>query len=312
MKRLLTLLLTITLFNACSDDNEKPKTSIQIDSNSVQYSVSTKKNTTIAIKGKRTYIDWGDNSIEEYTINKKFEKVTHEYKNSGTYCIKILTDSLTGLFLYDENNDTEYSELKIGNSVKLKEFDIENFNDLQYLDLNIADLENLLIMNCKNLKSISVNKCLSLNYINIKHTPITTLDLRNNNKISFIFCEYTELNKLLTGNIDNLSSFGCNYSKIKTLSLENAKNLSFIECIGNNLTNVELKNNPMLVELLLDNNMLDTNAINQIFSDLLPVGYQNKKYITFKNNPGEETCDKKIVLDKGWSIENYSQKIIQQ
>lgn len=48
------------------------------------------------------------------------------------------------------------------------------------------------------------------------------------------------------------------------------------------------------------------------FLILLPVGYQNKKYITFKNNPGEETCDKKIVLDKGWSIENYSQKIIQQ
>lgn len=68
----------------------------------------------------------------------------------------------------------------------------------------------------------------------------------------------------------------------------------------------------MLVELLLDNNMLDTNAINQIFSDLLPVGYQNKKYITFKNNPGKENCDKKIVLDKGWSIENYSHKIIQQ
>lgn len=49
----------------------------------------------------------------------------------------------------------------------------------------------------------------------------------------------------------------------------------------------------MLVELLLDNNMLDTNAINQIFSDLLPVGYQNKKYITFKI-----IREKKLVIRK--------------
>jgi hypothetical protein len=49
-----------------------------------------------------------------------------------------------------------------------------------------------------------------------------------------------------------------------------------------------------------NNNQLSASALNALFSSLPTINEGDEGQIIINGNPGEDTCDKSIAINKGW------------
>ena len=93
-----------------------------------------------------------------------------------------------------------------------------------------------------------------------------------------------------------IRGFWCYTKHITSLDVSGCPALTSLRCYGNNLTSLEVSKNTALTYLRCGNNNLSASALNKIFNDL-PINDGN---IYFNDNPGTDTCDKRILDYKRW------------
>jgi Leucine-rich repeat (LRR) protein len=86
---------------------------------------------------------------------------------------------------------------------------------------------------------------------------------------------------------------------LTTLNLTGCTSLGSLDCSGNQLTSLDVSSLTSLSSLLGFNNQLSSNALNTIFENL-PEGIPSVSHLIIENNPGSDTCNRGIAINKGW------------
>ena len=122
--------------------------------------------------------------------------------------------------------------------------------------------------------------------------------------------EYSNRNPHIVTIKGNISEFwqgeGTWHNNITSLNVSKCPALTMLDCGGNKLTSLDVSKNTALTDLSCWSNKLTSSALNQIFRDLpqgktVDDGYSQSTIYIYRN-PGPETCDKCIAINKGWRV----------
>ena len=102
------------------------------------------------------------------------------------------------------------------------------------------------------------------------------------------------------------------YNKLTELDLSDNSNISELRCEHNQLTRLMVPQGSLLEHLYCHSNQLDEDALNTLFDSLgqvlEPAIYYPtppRQYrISFNDNPGADDCNRNILNDKNWIVEN--------
>ncbi|WP_337968082.1 T9SS type A sorting domain-containing protein [uncultured Flavobacterium sp.] len=122
-----------------------------------------------------------------------------------------------------------------------------SWNTLTTLDVskNIA-LENLSINN-NNFTSIDVSHNNNLQYFTCLSNQLTDIDVTKNQKLRSLWCSSNQITTLDLSKNTSLTAIICTDSKLSSINLKNGNNQSITN------TSINLKNNPFLKCILVDN-----------------------------------------------------------
>jgi hypothetical protein len=134
---------------------------------------------------------------------------------------------------------------------------------------------------------------------------LQSIDISKNTNLRFLACYDNYLTSLdVTQNllIEELSI------SISGTSFDVSKNtkLKRLNCGRGNLTNLEVSKNTELVYIYCCDNNLSVDALNALFSSLLPKTASDNAAIYVGGNPGSGSCDRSIATDKGWTVDDSS------
>ena len=265
-------------------------------------------------------IDWGDGSVEEFTLNGTTEVLTHSYTNRELQTIIVDTKSMTefGLGLYGS-----YKELRFGNNPTLEYLDcynngltilsIEKASALTYLSCGYNQLKSLDVSGCvalkilyceyNQLKTLNINGCTALTVLGCYKNQLSSLDMSKCTELMVLSCSYNELMALDVSKCTGLLSLGCSDNKLTLLDVTKCVELNGFSCDYNRLTTLDVSKCINLTDLSCRGNQLTATDLNSLFNSL-PNKYDVFQYfsIYIANNPGTDTCDKSIAIAKGWDF----------
>lgn len=258
-----------------------------------------------------TYDNIDNSSPFKYTIQSREMCIQWGYStNPSDYIFMGNTDSIVAIkpIVHNFPSSGEYG-------VKIKSLELKGL-DLSKVDSN-------------EIKSLKLTKCDKLQRLFCKNQPITELDLSGCPLLIELVCGYTggtqtlsDITKLselrflsINGatNIvdfnfsanDSLQTVSFSQANLTQLHLDSLKILASVVIDGcSSFQYLSLSNNNNLVELSLTNNTsLDSDALNEIFREL-PQAKNANCTITLGGNKGDNSCDRSIALDKGWTFKD--------
>ncbi|WP_281298917.1 DUF7619 domain-containing protein [Flavobacterium limnophilum] len=180
----------------------------------------------------------------------------------------------------DVNNDKEIqiteaeniSWLTLGNSLISDLVGIENFTQLNYLDLsnqgaavynnikslNISSLTKLEYLNCKSnsLKTLDFTACKDLKYLNCSNNNIGSLDLRGFTKLENIESDSAYLTFLNVDGLVSLKTLLASGNQFTTLDLTTCKNLEEVVMHSGGLITLDASGLAKLKKMNVYNNKL--------------------------------------------------------
>ncbi len=115
-------------------------------------------------------------------------------------------------------------------------------------------------------------------------------------KIRGFWCYTKHITSLDVSGCPALTSLRCYGNNLTSLEVSKNTALTSLDCGNNSLTSLDISKNTALTYLRCGNNNLSASALNKIFNDL-PINDGN---IYFNDNPGTDTCDKRILDYKRW------------
>ena len=115
-------------------------------------------------------------------------------------------------------------------------------------------------------------------------------------KIRGFWCYTKHITSLDVSGCPALTSLRCYGNNLTSLEVSKNTALTKLSCGNNSLTSLDISKNTALTYLRCGNNNLSASALNKIFNDL-PINDGN---IYFNDNPGTDTCDKRILDYKRW------------
>jgi len=221
---------------------------------------------TITMAGSGTIIiDWGDGSASEtYTLLVYIVDYVRSYSYSHDYSVEFYNTSLT---------------------------------------ITITG-ENITHLRCNNLglTGLDVSKNTELTDLWCYNNQLTSLDISKNTALTSLFCGNNQLTSLdITKNIA-LTDLFCYNNQLTSLDVSKNHILNRLWCNDNLLTSLDLSKNTTLYELCCKNNQLTTVALNELFKTLHGNTTDNWKRICILDNPGIDTCNQSIVINKGWTV----------
>jgi len=148
-----------------------------------------------------------------------------------------------------------------------------------------------------NLTSLDVSGCPALTMLNCGNNNLTSLDVSKNTALTGLWCNFTNLTSLDVSGCPALTKLECRVSNLTSLDVSKNTALTSLDCTFNALTSLDVSGCPALTRLQCNDNNLSASALNKIFNDLPPITYGE---ISYWNNPGTDTCDKRILDYKGW------------
>ncbi|WP_035645032.1 T9SS type A sorting domain-containing protein [Flavobacterium sp. ASV13] len=165
------------------------------------------------------------------------------------------------------------SWLSAGNSLITDLSGIENFTQLNYLDigneggvnnndvksLNISMLVKLQEFNCEsnyNLVNLNFSGCTNLTSFNINSTNIGTIDLRPYTKLETLQCNGSHLTSLKIDGLLSLKTLFAIGNQIQTLDLTSCKNLNQVMMDSGELVSLDLTGLSKLEKVNVYNNKL--------------------------------------------------------
>ena len=95
----------------------------------------------------------------------------------------------------------------------------------------------------------------------------------------------------------------CSNNLLTSLDISKNTELQYLKGQDNLLANFHLGKNLKLAEIYLSNNKLTESALNSIFTALPTVfDYHELSAFVICDNPGTDTCDTSIAINKGWRV----------
>ncbi len=182
---------------------------------------------------------------------------------------------------------TEVVEIRAGHN-NLTTLDVSNLSKLRWLDLglnNIASIDlshntELEFLWIGKMKNINLNKNAELVFLNITGSELTSLDLSNNNMLSYVILKDQPnlvsltlpiaplalkairvvdcplLNSLDVSRYTNLETLEYTGNGFKYVDVSDNSELLCLNCHDNSLTSIDVSNNPKLKVLDCHNNLL--------------------------------------------------------
>ncbi len=173
-------------------------------------------------------------------------------------------DGLNGKVL--TSNIIFLTELNISNSSITNLSGIENFINLETLDvsnnqlalLNIPTLKKIKNLNCsKNfLKQLDFSENKLLQTLNFSNNQVSSIDFGYQVLLETLMAGLNELTTIDISPFINLKKLEINDNKLTNLSLNNKNLLSFLNCSNNLLTSIDVSQNTALNSLFCGNNRL--------------------------------------------------------
>lgn len=218
----------------------------------------------------------------------------------------------------------------------VESINIGNFADLESLEIDQCSLlKNIQVYTNPKLTSLTFGSNPEVNELYCSSNGFTSLSLKNLpklrnidlsyneglsqldlseeaqiNTISIQGCAFSSLDDILKC-CPSLSGLNCSYNKLTELDLSNYSNISVLYCEHNQLTRLQVPKGALYRYLYCHSNQLDVNALNTLFSSLHIVPKPSPENprppqcsISFNDNPGTDACDKDILEEKSWVVEN--------
>lgn len=234
-------------------------------------------------KDAEVTVDWGDGLSDHYKHDDSLDSLpswvnklyglyaSHLYFfPHKVYKVRISTVGLSSFSIFKEEI-LSIRDLQFGICPDLRElkiYDIENKN------LTIPKVSKLIIDSCPNVTKIDfLTREETVDEIHIYDNPVLKeVDIHNIAYGWIGFSGNSNLKKIKLGKF------------VKSTDVKSTDDVSTTICVNSN--------------------NLDANALNEIFRKLPNKEDTNfiTPYISFRGNPGTETCDRSIYENKGWII----------
>lgn len=165
--------------------------------------------------------------------------------------------------------------------------------------------DNIVYLNCNsnNLTNLDVSENTSLTQLWCDKNKLTNLDISKNTLLTVLDCSSNRLTDLDVSKNAVLSEFYCQSNKLTSLNVRKNMMLARLYCYSNQLTDLDVSNNAVLSYLWCSSNRFSANVLNDIFNALPTYPQANYAGLIINDNPGSETCNRDIALNKGWRFD---------
>lgn len=172
--------------------------------------------------------------------------------------------------------------------------DLSAIKSLEIVDIDYTGITDIILSGIPALKSVDLSSCRTLKTVNASGTGLNS-----------IYCNCALLETVNLDNCNNLEMVNVLNSKLSTLSIDNCGMIKELDASFGQLQYINFTTCFEIYNINLQNNIIDTENMNRIFTELPD---RNNDVVTGKlnmaNNPGAETCDKNIALNKNWYFVN--------
>ena len=182
-----------------------------------------------------------------------------------------------------------------------------NNNLLTVFDVSNSPLLTILDVTYNLLTSLDVSSNAALEYLSCYHNSLTSLDVSGNAALKELPCHHNSLTSLDVSNNPALTILYCFNNSLTTLDVSNNPALTRLEVDFNSLTTLDISNNPALIRLQCPNNLLSSDAIDDILLNLVNHNKTNGLCWIYAN-VGSPTAagiiNKNILISRGWDIDS--------
>lgn len=211
----------------------------------------------------------------------------------------------------DSNNDGEIQESEVSyiGQLELQNSNIANLTGIEFF----TSLWGLNVSN-NQLSSINLSNNNSLTFLNVSNNQLSSIDLSNNQYLERLFCENNQLSSLNISNNLDLKQLNCSNNQLTTLDISNNVNIWYLLISSNQYTELDLSylsnlylynfsNNIYLNYINLkngNNENMNTNGIDGYFYNLpnlqlICLDYLDDSYSSFAYQL-QNTVDPNVVL----------------
>ena len=141
--------------------------------------------------------------------------------------------------------------------LQVKNISVSDKNDPTVCD-EIGFFRNLEELICygNGITSLDVSNNSKLTYLSCSSNQLTSLNVSNNSKLTYLSCSSNQLTSLDVSNNTALSSLYCYSNQLTSLDGLNNTTLKYLDCGGNQLTSLDVSNNTALTEFYCYSNQL--------------------------------------------------------
>ena len=141
--------------------------------------------------------------------------------------------------------------------LQVKSINVSDKNDPTVCD-EIGFFRNLEELRCygNGITSLDVSNNSKLTYLSCSSNQLTSLNVSNNSKLTYLSCSSNQLTSLDVSNNTALNSLYCYSNQLTSLDGLNNTTLKYLDCGGNQLTSLDVSNNTALTEFYCNSNQL--------------------------------------------------------
>ena len=209
----------------------------------------------------------------------------------------------------------DLERLEIGNCSRLRSIQIYSNPKLTSIEFGSHPETESLYCSYNGLSSLSLKSLPALRNIDLSSNErLSRLELNEETSISAILiqgCAFQSITDILKC-CSSLRELSCSYNKLTELDLSGCSNISELRCEHNQLTRLMVPQGSLLEHLYCHSNQLDEDALNTLFDSLgqvvnpaiyYPTSLRQYR-ISFNDNLGADDCNRSILNDKNWIVEN--------
>ena len=168
---------------------------------------------------------------------------------------------------WDKNQDKYFSPSEIADAkwISCDNKEISNLKGIEFFT-------NIWLLECyyNNLTTIDLSNNKKLSYINCHHNQLKELDVSGLPLLKTFYCGHNALPSIDVSKNEKLEDFDCQDNHLDTLDVSQNKELVKLSCGDNNLTELEVSENKKLKELLFyRDNLSNLDLGNQIELEVL-------------------------------------------
>ena len=168
---------------------------------------------------------------------------------------------------WDKNHDKYFSPSEIANAkwISCDNKEISNLKGIEFFT-------NIWLLECyyNNLTTIDLSNNKKLSYINCHHNQLKELDVSGLPLLKTFYCGHNALPSIDVSKNEKLEDFDCQDNHLDTLDVSQNKELVKLSCGDNNLTELEVSENKKLKELwFYRDNLSNLDLGNQIELEVL-------------------------------------------